>query len=355
MGRNFVVASQRSGFTLIEMLVSMVVLVLLIVAVSQMVNSTATLTKNSGKHMDSDSQARDVFDRLAMDFAGMVRRPDADCLFVKSTGSGGNALNDKFFFYSEAPAYFSGDAGTGATPAPQNDSTLSLVGYRVNAGLIPPYQLQRLGKGLTWTGSPNGAQGGAAVFLTFPAPSASPSPSATVSPTPSPLPTSTLAGNWSTAIGSPPDYEPTGTDLNGSDQDYRVLSSGVFRLEFCFLMKDGTLSSQPYTAPDMEPRGMQDVSAVIVAIAILDDTSRTIVTPANASTLMSHLVSALPDFAGTEIPAADTPATATNPVLMAPVWQKALNNPSFAQTYTVPQAVVSAVRVYQRYFYLNTQ
>ena len=125
MCREFVAASRRSGFTLIEMLVSMAVLVLLIVVVSQMVNSTATLTKNSGKHMDSDSQARDVSTASRWISPGWCSGRDADTLFVKSTG------NDKMFFYSETPSYFSGDA-SGVTPAPQNDSPLSLIGYRVN-------------------------------------------------------------------------------------------------------------------------------------------------------------------------------------------------------------------------------
>ena len=332
MRRDFLATGRRAAFTLVEVLVSMTVLVLLIALVSQIVNSTANLTKNSGKHMDSDSQARDVFDRLAVDIAGMVLRPDADTLFVKSAG------NDKMFFYSETPAYFSADA-SGATPSLQNDSPLSLIGYRVNQNLTPLLQLERLGKGLTWTGTPNGVQGGAAVFLTFPTPNPTPTPgTAAVSPTPSPVPGSTLAGNWTNAIGSSPGYN------DGVDADYRVLSSNVFRLEFCFLMKNGMLSPQPYTAPNTSPKGMQDVSAIIVAIGILDDSSRKIVTNT------SQLVSALKDFPVSD----DQQEAAINP-LMATLWQDQINASTFAQSAGLPAEAASAVRVYQRFFYLNTK
>jgi len=311
----------RSGFSLVEVLVSMVVLILLILFVTQLVNSTSAVTVNSRKRMDADSQARTVFDRLAADFEGMLLRPDVDYIFAKMQG------NDKMFFYSEAPAYFSG------SPLSQDRGSVSLVGYRINPNLMPALQLERLGKGLTWTGTPTGSAGGAVTFLTYPSVSASPSPA--TSPAPTPFPTSTLAGNWSSVIGTPAGYD------DGADSDYHELSPGVFRFEYCFQLKNGLFSDKPYYSTHTAPQGMRDVSAIIVAIAILDDTSRKIVSSTD------RMVAALDDFSGVDL--------SGTTALMATLWQNKVNSPTFAQDIGLPKTAASSVRIYQRYFRLSTK
>src|SRR2546426_907484 len=66
------------GFTLVELLVSFGVLVLLVFFVTSLVNSAATITTLGHKQMDADSQARQFLDRMAIDFAKMVKRNDLD-------------------------------------------------------------------------------------------------------------------------------------------------------------------------------------------------------------------------------------------------------------------------------------
>ena len=66
----------RTGFTLLELLVSMAVLALLTLVVAQLTNSAARVTTDSHLRMDGDSQARLVLDRLSLDFAKMLKRPD---------------------------------------------------------------------------------------------------------------------------------------------------------------------------------------------------------------------------------------------------------------------------------------
>src|SRR5204862_5155837 len=73
-----------SGFTLAELLVTTGVLVLLVVLASQLFNSAATITTLGHKQMDADSQARQLLDRMAIDFAQMVKRSDVD-YYVKSS------------------------------------------------------------------------------------------------------------------------------------------------------------------------------------------------------------------------------------------------------------------------------
>src|SRR2546430_14543222 len=69
------------GFTLVEMLISTAVLVLLILIVTQVINTAATTVRPANRHIDTDTEARTVFDRMAVDFAQMVKRSDVDYYF----------------------------------------------------------------------------------------------------------------------------------------------------------------------------------------------------------------------------------------------------------------------------------
>ena len=57
-----------AGFTLAELLVSVGVLVLLVFLFTQLLNSAATVVTVGNKRMDADSQARQLLDRMAIDF-----------------------------------------------------------------------------------------------------------------------------------------------------------------------------------------------------------------------------------------------------------------------------------------------
>src|SRR5439155_19066651 len=79
--RGFTLPQQRerfSAFTLVELSVSMGVLVLLVLLFTQFLNSAATVTILGYKKMDADSQARQLLDRMTIDFAQMVKRSDVD-------------------------------------------------------------------------------------------------------------------------------------------------------------------------------------------------------------------------------------------------------------------------------------
>jgi hypothetical protein len=245
-----------------------------------------------------------IFDRMAIDFDKMVKRTDLDYAFLKQTG------NDAMWFYSEAPAYFTGSPGASAR------STVSLVGYRINSS----YQLERLGKGLEWDGTPTSTLGGSVVFLTYPPGNNTP------------LPLSTLVGNWPATV----------TTLS-TDPDYNVLSDQAYRLEFCFQLRDGTLSTNPYIPPATTINGFKDVSAVIVAIAILDGSSRKIVKRDSAnptlldSAVANQMISALPD--------------AVSGASIAQTW----NNGDYLAQSGLPAGAAAQIRLYQRSIYLNSR
>jgi len=357
-------AHTSRAFTLVELLVSMAVLVLLITLVMQLVNSATAVTTGSRKQLDTDAQARMIFDRITDDFKKMINRRDVDCLFSRQSVG-----NDKMFFFSEAPAY------SGTTLASKR-STTALIGYRINSS----YQLERLGKVLTWDGKGNSP--GGIVFLTFPAPNASSTP----------IPSSTLTGNWTTTIGSAPTYN------NGTDSDYHVLAETAYRMEFCFQVKDLTDPNAPSAAYSNYPiayfspastnkssigsgtpsngkagdryydtqanrayictngtgtgadavwqlNGMDDVLGVVVTIALLDNGSRQIVKDPGTGTIQKTIGDKM--IAAFANPT-DSELQSNPPKLMAETWQAALYNNDFATATGLPRIAASQIRIYQR-------
>jgi type II secretory pathway pseudopilin PulG len=283
------------GFTLVSLLVAMSILVLLLASITQIVDSTSSVTQRQTLTMEADSQARTVFDRMGMDFAGMLQRKDVDYVFSKVGGNG----NDAMFFYSAAPSYFTPQ--TPSASSDQTQGTVALVGYRVNQG----FQLERLGKGLSWDGDANAGDPGSVVFLTYPADSTTP------------IPESTLAGHWPQTVGTAPYTE-------GTDTDYHLLADGVFRMEFCFLQNNGQ-----YVAPTLSGSNpLQNVAAIVVTIGILDTDSRKIVSSIKTA------ANALPDGDGPDV---------------AAQWNKMISD----HLLGIPKAAATEVHVYQRFFYLN--
>ncbi len=284
------------GFTILELLVAVAVLVLLVLMVAQLVQSGSAVIAGSRKSLDADAQAREVFGRMAMDLAQMPKRADLDAIFSGQPG------NKKMFFYSEAPGFSSSANQLG---------TLSLIGYRIGTNATES-GFQRLGKGLDWAGADS------AIFLTY----ANATNAATVQPG------STIPGAWPGAVGAAPDYD-------GIDSDYHTLAPGVFRFEYCFQKKDGT-----YSLSRDPTNGFRDVSAIVVSLAVLDGESKKIAPDT------SKLAAALPG---------PTAANLAANVMPGELWQNTVNDSAaFATSAGIPQSAAARVRIYQRAFPLNT-
>src|SRR5438876_10109944 len=137
------ITSRRTpgGFTLAELLVSVVVLVVIIFMVAQLMTSTAAISRTGNKHIDTDTQARVVFDRMALDFAQMLKRTDVD-YYVKQRsgynghgnghgwgqGHNGDQGSDQIAFFTQVAGYYPDGLNLG------DKSSISLVAYRVNEG-----------------------------------------------------------------------------------------------------------------------------------------------------------------------------------------------------------------------------
>ena len=354
--RSVALAARSRAFTLVELLVSLGVLAILIVVIAQMFNGATLTTTGSRKRLDADGIARAVFDRMGSDFEHMVKRPDVNYDFVITSTSSLTGSNDSMYFYAESAGY----PGASASQA----STAALVGYRINN----QFQMERLGERLAWTGT-GSPPTGCMAYLTYS--QGGPAPDAT----------SIISG----ANSSSPFYPViSSTTSSSSSYYYDVLGDSVFRLEIGFQLSDGTLSTLPVTNPSSTtnnlagtgpptgtgftsgsrwydtagqrgyictsapaggtpvwaPIGVRDISAVIVAIAILDNTSRAVVT---SSPGFSQLAGVFPD----------ANLTGTNPQLMAAAWQNVVASTTFAQQAGIPPTAASQVRIYQRYFYLN--
>lgn len=285
----------QSAFTLMELLVAMGVLALIIALCIHLVDSGRKVTEIGGKHADADAQARALFDRMALDFAQMVRRLDVDCS-LKDSGNP-QPGNDQIAFYSQVPGY----------PDSGSYSPVSLVGYRVDA----TGRLQRLGCGLPWNGAATSDQ--PMMFL--------------------PLKIA--------------DTLPSATNLD-MDDNYELAGPQVLRMEYYYVMKSAAsngsiLSSIPWDsrapASHTSVNGLQDVAAIGVVIAVIDPKSRRLVSDDQLKSLAQQLI----DFPETD----SDGNNASKPGGLEAEWQKSINASG------LPASATSSIRVYRRWFHLT--
>ena len=283
------------GFTLVELLVSLGVLSLLVFFVTSLVNSAATITTLGHKQMDADSQARQFLDRMAVDFAKMVKRNDLD-FFAKGTTApnsvgGAMAGNDRIAFFSQLPGYYP----TGSTTRTQ--SPVSLIAYRVNSDSTNNSlynKLERMGKGLVW----NAATADTPVVFW-----------------------ATISTTWSAA-----------TSTTTTDAAYDVVGPKVFRFEYCYLRTNGSL----VITPPLDSNGCADLSqiaAIVADMAVIDSKSKVLLTNAQITTIAAGL---------SDYSAGMTPGQ------LRSNWQTYLDGIT-----TLPRPAISGIRLYERYFYLS--
>lgn len=225
------------GFTVPELLVSMVVLSLLVVFAGKLIESATRIATLGYKQIDVDGQVRPVFDRMAADFGQMIKRPDVD-YYVK--GDEIQPGNDRIAFFCNAPGYY---------PSSGAQSSLSLVAYRVNSDPVSgmAHKMERLGKGLLWNGVSNKD-----VPLIFGS--------------------GKIVANW-----------PAATESAAADPDYELIGSQIFRFEYFYLLKSGEISADPGAA------GLQDVAAISVTLAAIDPKSRALLTDDQIARITSDL------------------------------------------------------------------
>jgi hypothetical protein len=304
-----------AGFTLAELLVTVGVLVVVVLLFAQLLKSAATITTLGHKQMDADSQARQVLDRMAIDFAQMVKRSDVD-YYVKSSAAAPQRRvlqpgNDQIAFYSTAPGYYpSGSSSSQQSP-------LSLIAYRVNSD----NKMERMGRGLAWNAAlPNSTP---VVFIPI--------------PVAAPLSMGDMATPTPTPIQNPAWPEVASTN---SWSDSEVVASQVFRFEYYYLLKTGAFSDIPWdtSAGHNGVDGMQDVSAIVVNIAVIDPKSRVLLADGQIANFATYGdANFLADY-----------SSGMTPGQLRTQWQNKVNGIT-----SLPRPALSGIRFYERYLYLS--
>lgn len=296
---------EQRAFTLLEMLVAVAVLALLVVLVAQVLDVVTLSVSRSEKRSTAEIEARSVFSRMGADLRQAVLRSDLDFSAFKHDGFrlpaefGGATFaansqpgNDRIAFFAQTPGFMAGSV------AGANRSSFSVVGYSLGLEDGVP-RLQRAAVGLAWepeTGV------GSLVYLPM-----------------------TLAVAFPTLFTDP--------------AVARTAAEDVFRLEISYLLRSRPAGGNPFAitpwggslaADDQWPRGLSDVYAIVVTVAVLDGRSRQIAGDLTAVTAL------LPDAKDAEDP--------------APVWRDIVAAADFSTRANLPPAAAAAVRVYQQTF-----
>src|SRR5215469_11321854 len=308
------VPRRTAGFTVAELLVSIVVVVIITLIASQLMTSATAITRTGNKHFDTDTQARVVLDRMALDFAQMVKRTDVD-YYVKQKvykghgnghgcgqGHNNDLSSDQMAFYSQVPGYY-----PSATAAEQ--SPISLVAYRVNEATNSGDRygrLERMAKGLRWNGVDNGTGNGATypiVFQTGQIDNSCNGNSCPCNGTVGPW-----ANAWSGAICN--------TNTSG-DVDYEIIGPNVFRFEYYYMLKNGRVTDWPWDRFDYPTRqtisydpsypqlriGLSQIRSLAVTVAVIDPANRALIQQAHSANAtygdILDVAAALADFKST--------------------------------------------------------
>src|SRR5438477_10464504 len=108
------------ALTLIEIMVSVAVLAIIVLGLGQLLGHGTVIARTGNKRIDTDTQARAVLDRMAVDFAQMLKRTDVDYYLKGPTnysghGNGhaygkkvqtGQQGSDQIAFFSQVPGYY---------------------------------------------------------------------------------------------------------------------------------------------------------------------------------------------------------------------------------------------------------
>jgi hypothetical protein len=303
--------STSRAFTLAEILISIAVLGLIVVLLARSVASVNLIATAATRRIETEDQVRPIFDRMAIDYAQMIKRPDVD-FFGKGTVSGGTmAGNDRIAFFSMVP---------GDYPATGSPSPLSLISYKINSSVAGANtavftRLQRMARGLLMNGDANANNGS--------------SPSVADGPIIfSPL---SIQAVWNTTVIS----------NATTDSKHELIGPNIIRLEYCYLLTNGALSVVPWDSNitgHNAPAGLRDVAAIVVAVAAIDPKTRALFSNSTVATIAGTLI----DY-----------STGHGPGWLAKQWRSALDNPTNPAVKNLPATAVGAIRVSERYFYLS--
>lgn len=220
--------SRRAGFTLVELLVSIVILGILVLGVAAVLNYSANTIRTNNAGLDALRAGEASFSTLARDVGLMVIRPDVDYGFVKTSG------NDSISFYARTIGLIS---GTTSAVRP-----LSTVAYRIGLATDGKPRLEYAAKPVGWADSTGAPQMKVAARISD---------------------TSQVR------------LDGTGTLSLPSDSEFTSLAGEIVRLEVCFLIQEK--ASDPPRLVAAPPAKIEHVKALVAAVVVLDERGRNLV------------------------------------------------------------------------------
>lgn len=295
------------------MFVAVAVLAVIVVLTARAVNNISAITTIANRRIEADAQVRPLFDRMTIDFAQMVKRPDVDFL-GKGTAPGGPMNgNDRIAFFSMVP----GDYPSSGSPSP-----FSLISYKINSSEAVENRaiftrLQRMARGLLMNGDASANNGTSPSLMEgpiffFPI---------------------SIHSVWTTKV----------TSNATTDSKHELIGPNVLRFEYYYLLTDGNFSVIPWDAAiagHNTAAGLRDVAAIVVAVAAVDPKTRVLFDNASISAISGALI----DY---------SVAAGHGPGWLTSQWRSSLDSPSNATVRALPRPAVAAIRVYERFFYLT--
>jgi Prokaryotic N-terminal methylation motif len=343
---------KRGGFTLAELLVSVLVVTIIILMFTQLMTSATAISRTGHKHIDTDTQARVVFDRMALDFAQMTKRTDVDYYVKQRTGYNGHGNghgwgrghngdlgSDQMAFFSQVPGYYP----TGYTSGQQ--SPISLVAYRVTESNSsdPAYgRLVRMAKGLGWNALQNNPNSNSPYPIVF-------------------LP-QTIAGvgkPWAPAINN---NNTCSGNNNSCDSDYEIIGPGVFRFEYYYLLKNGRVTDWPWdrwdfpdqqTISSPQQLGLSQVEAIAVSIAVIDPAARALINAVSPDRMLD-VAADMADFRSARGRGVGGQRIGDLEAGWNTVVQSIAQTGQTPSGLAVPREAAKGIRIYNRYFELKT-
>lgn len=280
MKKNLAFQKGGSGaFSLVEVLVAMAIFLFMAVMVASITDGVSRIVGQSQRRMSVDGSVRQSLSRISTDFSRAIIRSDLPFRIEKKSG------NDSLMFFAAAEGY---SAGRGIT----------MLGYQVASE-----GLQRGAEAKSWTSNGSSALSFASV-------------------------TNAAASSSYLSIDS---------------ANYEILESDIFRMEFAFLMGNGTIKSTVGTnasgsttyiaslASTARTASSNAIRAVIVTVAAVDSRARALMSPSEYSQLADNF----------------SDATAISDPLKK--WNEYLTN----SPAVLSQPAREGIRIYQRYIYID--
>ncbi len=355
----------RGAFTLAELLVSVFVLAIIILMVTQLMTQATAVTRTGHKHVDTDTQARVVLDRMALDFAQMLKRTDVD-YYVKQRsgynghgnghgwgrGKNGDQGSDQIAFYSHVPGYYPSSVSAEQSP-------ISLVAYRVNESTsinaADRYgKLERMAKGLRWNGVDNQTNQNATYPIAFSTGQLTACNNGPCDP---------WGGPWYAAINND-------NGNKSSDADYEVIGPGVFRFEYYYLLKNGKVTDWPWDRRDPQfqnpdqlticnPRqiGLSQVEAIGVTIAVIDPAGRALIQAASTNAGYGDILDVaadMADFKNSNGRGVGGQKIGDLEIQWEGVVESIAQNGQTPSGLLIPREAAKGIRIYNRYFDFKT-